>query len=620
MGSNSRVLSSGLTSPSLFQSPQKTRLMLSLLLLLATVVLYNPLSSAPFLNYDDDYYIIQNSHVRSGLSWKTVVWAFQSTELSNWHPVTWLSHAFDVQVFGMNPSGHHYVNVLLHTLNVILLFLFLERCTGWVWRSLVVAALFAIHPINVESVAWISERKNVLSMTFFLLGLMAYAWYAQHPRLRRYLVVALCFLLALMTKPQVITFPLVLLLLDYWPLARMTKTDTNWNQQTPTMSVRPISWLLLEKVPLLLLSVGSAIVTMKAQTTAIHAQFPLSVRLANALLAYVGYLKKVFWPADLAPLYPYSALSPTAFQVGLAAVFLLTITSVVLVARRSRYLLVGWLWFLGVLVPMIGVVQVGVQAMADRYAYLPFIGIFIVLVWGISEFQYWRPPRLVGTVSSSVALLVLAFACQKQIGYWHENSTLWAHTLAVTSNTFVAEDSIAMALIVKGRPVEAIPHFQNAVKINPSDPVGNLNLGIYAEKRGDYQTAIESFRRLFQLTNDSRLRSTALANLGSAYYALRQYGSAAQSFEAAIRLFPENSQALLGLGLLAQRAGSLTHAIDNYERSTYAQPTDVGYLLLAHALQANGQIEAARGAQVRAEQISPNLAAANDVVGQLLEQ
>ena len=279
--------------------------------MLAAIALYNPISRAPFLNYDDDYYIIQNSHVRAGLTWSTVTWAFHSTELSNWHPVTWLSHALDVQMFGMNPTGHHYVNVLLHTLNAVLLLLFLVRTTGMSRRSLFVAALFAVHPINVESVAWISERKNVLSMMFFLLGLIAYVKYVQRRDIQRYLLVALWFALGLMAKPQVITFPFVLLLIDYWPLERMAMRGEQTPSSPSTLNPAPFpfSGLFIEKLPLLGLSAASAMITMGVQTTAIHAEFPLSVLFFNAALAYMKYLGKLIWPVDLAPLYPHPGLA-----------------------------------------------------------------------------------------------------------------------------------------------------------------------------------------------------------------------------------------------------------------------------------------------------------------------
>ena len=600
----------GPMSPSIFESPQNLRLVICLLLVLATIALYNPISRAPFLNYDDDYYIIQNSHVRAGLTWNTVTWSFHSTELSNWHPVTWLSHALDVQLFGMNPTGHHYVNVLLHALNTVLLFLLLERTTGSVWRSLLVAVLFAIHPINVESVAWISERKNILSMLFFLLGLIAYAWYVQRASVKRYLLVALCFALGLMAKPQVITFPFVLLLMDYWPLQRMAAPGKHNRSQASILHPpsRPFSQLVLEKVPLLVLSAASAVITMKAQSTAIGMGFPLSVRLENAALAYIEYLGKLAWPAHLAPFYPHPGFSVSRTLAILAGVALIATTALAVVARQRRYLFVGWFWFLGTMVPMIGLVQVGAQSMADRYAYIPFIGLFIAVCWAGAEILRARPlPRLAAPLASGIVLLALALVTSRQIGNWGDNLRLWTHTLEVTRNNFVAEDSIAMALVAQGKTEEAARHFQSAIKINPKDPDGNLNLGVYQQGRGNYLLAIAYYDNVFRYTSNVHLLTSALASRGSAYYSLKQYDRAKQSYEAALGIFRENAQAWLGLGLLAQEAGDSAQAAGDYARSVQSQPTEVGYLLLAQALESSGQTVAARSARAQAERISPDL-------------
>lgn len=604
-----------------FESPQNQRTVLCLLLILATLALYNPISRAPFLNYDDDYYILQNSHVRSGLTWSTAKWAFYATDLSNWHPVTWLSHALDIELFGLNPAGHHYVNVLLHALNAVLLFLLLERTTGLAWRSLLVAMLFAIHPINVESVAWISERKNLLSMLFFLLGLIAYARYSQRASVKRYLLVALCFALGLMAKPQVITFPFVLLLMDYWPLQRMAVPGSQTGAAPLHSSSCRFSRLVVEKLPLLVFSAASAVITMKVQARAIHMEFPLSVRLENAALAYIQYLGKLLWPMDLAPLYPHPGFSVSITLAILAGLALIATTALVVITRQRRYLFVGWFWFLGTLVPMIGLVQVGVQSMSDRYAYITFIGLFIAICWaGADVLQEWHVPRFAASLASGVALLGLVLVANRQIGYWGDNLRLWSRTLDVTRNNFVAEDSIAMALVAQGKTEEAARHFQSAIRINPKDPIGNLNLGVYQQGRGNYLPAITYYDSVFQLTGNVRLLTSAWAHRGSAYYSLKQYDRAKESFDAALVLFPENSQALLGRGLLAQKAGDIRQAASDYARLVESQPTDVGYLLLAEALQSSGQTEAAHSARAHAEQLSPDLDRAKTQVMQLLAQ
>src|SRR5208283_4940866 len=364
-------------------------------LVIAVCIFYYPVVRNDFNQYDDDVYILKNSQVKDGLSWSTIEWAFTTFDEANWHPLTWLSHALDCQLFGLNPVGPHVENVLLHAANAVLLFLLLENATGFRWRSLTVAALFALHPINVESVAWAAERKNVLSMLLFLLAFYAYVWYAREPAPRRYMTVACLYALALMAKPQVITFPFLLLLWDYWPLGRVGGVDQTGIAGRDRGTSESIRGLVLEKLPLFLLSAVSAVVTMQAQQAggAVIAltRFGLPLRLETAAISYVRYLGKAFWPAKLVALYPHSSQLYPAWQVGASVVLLLLITSlVVLRARQQRYLAVGWFWFLGSLVPMIGLVQAGLQAMADRFAYLPFIGLFLMLTWLVADWARAR--------------------------------------------------------------------------------------------------------------------------------------------------------------------------------------------------------------------------------------
>src|SRR5271165_3336520 len=406
----------------LFASPRNQMLLLGFLLVVATVVLYFPVNSHPFANYDDPDYVTDNFHVRSGLHWSTVKWAFTTYAAANWHPLTWISHAADVQLFELNPGRHHDVNLLLHALNVVLLFWVLQRATGYVGRSAMVAALFALHPINVESVVWIAERKNLLSMLFFLLALGAYRWYATRPRADRYVLVVFLYALALMAKPQVITFPFVLLLWDYWPLRRMF-AGSDESSATATATViraRSFSWLVLEKLPLLVLSAASAVITVKAQRTGgamsgPQNTYPFLLRVENAIVSYVRYIGKAVWPSHLALMYPHSSFA--IWEVVVALLMLLVITAIVIAGRRQRYLPVGWFWFLGTLVPMIGLVQVGAQAMADRYAYLPFVGLFIIACWGVSDFFERRNLSTAWLATPSLAgLVALAVVTHRQIG------------------------------------------------------------------------------------------------------------------------------------------------------------------------------------------------------------
>ncbi len=435
--------------------------LLCLLLAVATIALYSPVAEHAFLTFDDHDYVTANSHVRAGLRWTTIQWAFTATAAANWHPLTWISHALDCQLFGLSPAGHHLDSVLLHTVNALLLFLLLDWITKRRGPSLLVAALFALHPINVESVAWIAERKNVLSTLFFILAIGAYVRYAQKPDWRRYLLLAALFVAGLMAKPMVITLPFVLLLLDYWPLARTPGSPpslVNAPQST-------ISTLLLEKLPLLFLSALSAVITMKAQRSgqAVRSlsQFPLAVRIENAVVAYASYLWKMFWPVRLAPLYPHSGDTLPILEVTLSAIVLVAVTALVIVFRQRRYLLVGWLWFLGTLVPVIGLVQVGDAAMADRYAYVPLIGIFVMIAWALDDWAEAKRIRTIWRVIPALCVLAaLSITTSHQLDYWQNEFTVWSHTLAVTDRNPFAHDAMGSALLEPDL-VPALSHQEN---------------------------------------------------------------------------------------------------------------------------------------------------------------
>ncbi len=611
----------GLAKPSghsadLFNSPQKRSVILCLLLVVTVLGVYNPVIRHPFVNFDDDRYIVNNPQVQAGLSWHTVVWAFTTTSQANWHPLTWLSHALDCQLYHLNPAGHHYTNVLLHAVNVVLLFLLLQWTTGFTWRSFMVAALFALHPINVESVAWISERKNLLSMLFFLLALWAYGWYARKPGVWRYCAVAGLFAYGLMAKPQIITFPFVLLLWDYWPLGRMFSQEKQG---------RPFWWLVREKIPLLALSAASAIITMKAQRAggAVRAitEFSLSVRLQNALVAYVRYVGKALWPTRLAPLYPHPGNSLPALQVAAACGFLLAVSALVWAGRRRRYLLVGWCWFLGTLVPMIGLVQVGEAAMADRYAYGSFIGLFLMACWGLPD---WSERRNVSArwwvLPAGAALFALALLTGKQLSYWQDNVTLWTHTLQVTTNNYIAEDNLGGALIEKGQFDHAMPYFEAAVKINPRDPVGNLDIATHEQQAGDVPQAIDLYLKVLGMTNDAALRANTFTNLGAAYRSSGDLNRAEASYRTALNLDPDNDRAAAALGLLRLKTGDPAGASQLFAHAMAVRPTDVGYLLLAQALQESGQLQQAQAARDAAQRISHDISAAQQQADEMLSR
>jgi Flp pilus assembly protein TadD len=583
-------------------------LLLGLLLAAGTLTLYFPVSHHPFLNYDDDEYVTDNAHVKAGLSADTVAWACTAYDAANWHPLTWLSHALDYQLFELNPAGHHDTNLLLHVLNVVLLFWVLWRATGYAGRSLMVAALFALHPINVESVAWVAERKNLLSMLFFLLALGAWCWYARQPRVGRYIVVAFLFALGLMAKPQVITLPFILLLWDYWPLQRMKLRQPQSSTTTAALRQYSFSRLIAEKLPLLALSAASAVITMRAQRLGggINPDVPLDSRLANAVVSYARYLGDAFWPSGLAPFYPLPRTSPALASVIGAALLLLTITALTIVGRRYRYLLVGWLWFLGALVPMIGLVQVGRQAMADRYAYLPFVGLFLMVCWGLAEYAERRKIVLAWQAAISVAvLLALAVVTHRQISYWDDNVGLWTHTLHVTSDNYIAQDYLGKALETDGKPQEAMPHFVRATEIEPTYVFSYIHLGIYEHQQGNLQRALELYEKVISLTqNDlphyAEIRHRIFANMASAYAGLGDFKRARESLESVVSLNTDNAEEWTNLGILAQKTGDVDRAIAAYNRALTIAPSPRGYELLARALHQAGREQEAQAAMQHA--------------------
>ncbi len=503
-----------------FLSGKSLNVVLCVLLVAVTLALYSPVIGHSFIKWDDQHYVTANPHIQGGLGWNTIKWAFTSTDESNWHPLTWLSHALDYQLFGLNPAGHHFDCVLIHALNAALLFLLLAWITKHVGPSLLVAALFALHPLNVESVAWVAERKNVLSTLFFILAITAYAWYAQKPAWRRYLLVAVLFSAGLMAKPMVITLPFVLLLLDYWPLERMP-LDEGQSGAASNVGVPRVaySWLLLEKIPLLVLSAASAWITLIAQRTAERTveEFPLAIRIENALVAYGLYLWKMLWPTRLA-LYPHSAIALPAWQWILSTLILIGVTAFVVALRRKRYLPVGWFWFLGTLIPVIGLVQVGEASMADRYAYIPLIGIFIMIAWSLADWAEARKVRTVWRVLPAVcALTALSCVTYRQMSYWESDYDLWAHTLAVGESAF-AHDAVGADLMnpdqamtqhdllnfrtEQERMYEARRHFERALELRR--PLAQQNPGVYLPEMATTLTSLGTLDEMQNRPDEAR--------------------------------------------------------------------------------------------------------------------
>jgi protein O-mannosyl-transferase len=470
--------------------PEKQRAMLiCLLLALITLALYWPATHFDFTNYDDPDYIIYNPPIQHGITGDSLAWAFKTNHASNWHPVTWVSHIADFALFGLNPGGHHLTNLLFHTANVVLLFLVLCQLTGAQWRSALVAALFAWHPLHVESVAWVSERKDVLSAFFWLLTLAAYGRYAKG-RKAFYCLALLFFALGLMSKPMVVTLPFVLLLLDFWPLQRTA-----------------VSGLFLEKIPFFALATLDCVATLWAQRGANSVVslgiLPFSARLANALVSCVLYLWKMLWPVDLALPYPYSHVWRFWPAAGAGCLLLLISAGAILRARSQPWLIVGWLWFLGTLTPVIGLAQTGIQPMADRYSYLPLIGIFIMAAWAIpGDWTRWPRPGLVFGAAVAGALGFLLAGAEVQLQYWRNSVTLFSHTVAVTRNNILAEYNLAEALARQGDEAEAVIHYQRALAIEPnrveaqynSQTQAHYNLGLIFRAHQQWAEAAAQFR------------------------------------------------------------------------------------------------------------------------------
>ena len=498
---------------------------LSAVLLIATIALYFPVVHHPFANIDDQGYVYENLHVQNGLTLSTFTWAIKTFDDSNWHPLTWISHAMDCQIFGLDPAGHHAMNMVWHAVDVVVLFWVLLFATGFVGRSFMVAALFALHPINVESVAWVAERKTMVSTLFFLLALGAYRWYALRPSNARYLTVAGLFILGLMGKPQVITFPFVLLLWDYWPLRRMFPDAPSSGESGSSAWFPPKTFLALikEKIPLFFICAADSLITMKAQHVGHPQYWPYSIwiRIGNSIVAYVRYIGKAIWPSNLAIMYLHPGSNLRLWQVALSAVLLLGITAIVLFYRRYRYLLVGWFWFLGTMVPTIGLMQVGRQAMADRYAYQSFLGLFVILCWGVADWaRQEHLPKIALPVVSVALLLVLSGLTYRQIGYWSDNLTLWTHTLDATGNNWMAHDLVGGLLMASGHHDEALVHYRAVLETNPTDPGVNIFLALEEQKHGKNREAIPLYQNALKGMDDPLERAKAYQNMAIAYRSL----------------------------------------------------------------------------------------------------
>ncbi|MGZ5001572.1 MAG: tetratricopeptide repeat protein [Chthoniobacterales bacterium] len=561
-----------------------------------------------FLNYDDADYVTKNPHVLPGLTSSGIVWAFSHVYSANWHPLTWISHMLDCQLFGLNPRGHHLTNVLLHSANAVLLFLVLWRMTDALWRSAFVAAVFAIHPLRAESVAWIAERKDVLSGLFFILTLAAYTRYARHPRsIGRYALVLCCFAAGLMAKPMLITLPFVLLLLDYWPLQRFT----DQRQQTRT--------LLLEKIPLFALVAASCAATLFAQTTSIRTleEFPLKLRMANAAISTVGYVRDMLWPAKLAAFYPFPSDGIAIAKLILALSLVAAVSVAAFLLRDRPYFFTGWFWYLIMLAPVIGIIQVGDQSRADRYTYLPQIGLCIALTWGVADFgARWRSARIFLPALAAIVVIALVFSARAQVALWQNDELLWTQTLARTSRNAIAHKSLGYTFHEKGRLDEALAEYERALEINPRLASARSNLGVTLLQLGRRE---ESLSHLQKALESNPNVPDFHSNLGLALLDTSHVNEALAEFQKALQLNPDLAGAHYNLGNILVELGRAPEALPHYQRVLELDPNDFAALnnlawLLATSPQAeirDGKraLELAERADVLTDRRSPIVAA-----------
>jgi Tfp pilus assembly protein PilF len=573
---------------------------LAALLALGALLLYARSATFQFTSFDDARYLTENPHVRSGLSWANAAWAFSALAMSNWHPLTWLSHQLDAQLFGLNPGGHHLLNAAFHAANAALLFLALARMTGAQGRSALVAALFAVHPLHVESVAWVAERKDVLSTFFGMLALLCYARYAERPAARRYALVVLCFALSLLAKPMWVTLPFLLLLLDCWPLQRLERAP--WTDpEVPALPRLRLPSLLREKAPLLALSIGSSIVTVIAQDrggsmTSLEAT-SIGARLANAAVAYARYLGKTVWPSALSPYYPWEG-TPPAWQVLGALILLVAITTAAFAFVRARpWLMVGWLWFLGTLVPVIGLVQVGSQSMADRYAYLPLVGLSLAVVWTVRLADRARVP-----VAAAV-LIALSALTWRQEAVWFDQETLFRHAVILDPSNGFAHGALADGLRMKGRLDEARTEAEEAVRLNPTSSRHRNNLGVILLEQHRLPEALDAFARAVRL--DPKYIH-ALVNLGDVALQTGELEMASGALGEALRLAPDEAKAHRLLGATFERTGDADAALREYREAVRLQPDSAAaWSSLAVLCQNRGDLLEARQAFEAATRADP---------------
>lgn len=557
------------------------KILICLFLIISTCAGYHQVLNNGFVSYDDKVYITDNMHVQSERILDGALWALTSTYAGNWHPVTWLSHILDFQFYGLNPIGHHLTNLLLHIANSLLLFIILNRMTGAIWPGAFAAALFALHPLNVESVAWVAERKNVLSTFFWMLTILFYVYYSESPNLKRYFMVFLAFVLGLMSKPVLVVLPFVLLLLDYWPFRKFRfihSTDSEISKPYRNRSTgyrrERILYLVLEKVPFFALSAVSCFITYLAQQRggAISSLelLPLKIRIYNALVAYVSYMGKMFWPDQLAVFYPHPGSIP-AWQAAGAALLLLCMSVLVFrLARPFPYLAVGWLWYLGTLLPVTGLVQIGGQSMADRYAYVPMIGLFIIIAWSVSDLQAKRRYlKFVMVILAVVLFYGSIISTRHQVDIWRNSRSLFEHAVSVTPDNYLAFNNLGLVEAGEGNAGKAVAYYIKALKARPNFAEALNNLGNAFAGQGKMDEAIAQYSRALKAQPDF---ADAHNNLGIALAKQGKFKEAISYYSRAIRINPDMAEAHYNLGVDLTGLGKTDEAIMHFREAQRIKP------------------------------------------------
>jgi len=594
--------------------------LLALLLVAITLFSYWPTFSNGFINYDDDGYITENTHLQPGLTAANVSWAFRATIMANWHPLTWISHMADVQIFSLHPAGHHATSLILHCLNAVLLFFLLRAATGFLWRSAFVAALFAVHPFNVECVAWVSERKSLLCTLFTFLALFAYGWYVRKPGIGRHALVALLFALGLASKPMIITLPFALLLLDYWPLNRLPVPD---DAESSSLFFKKLWPLVIEKLPLLLLSAASAYITVVAQarsnSIAANQLISPAVRTANALWSYLLYILKGFWPLHLAIFYPHPENTLALWKPFLGLAFILAFTFFCVRHLRQRYLIAGWLWYLGCLVPVIGFVQVGRQAMADRYAYTPLLGIFVMVVWWVADHSDLLPHR--SEVLAGVATIFLLFfgaLSWRQTTYWKDSFTLFSHALEIAPVNFIAENNLGEAYVQIGRPDLASAHFLRSTQEKPRFGLAHYNLGIVLVSENRMAEARKEFETAIQYGQETSEIASSYQNLGVVLLQENQLADAIKVFSQALQLVPGKQSSLLARGMAEFRLNNFAAAESDFIAGANISPDPAACYWVGRSREAQGNASGAIQAYRRTLALEPDMRDAKQHLDALL--